>query len=262
MTKQIKPLKKYGQNFLRNKQIAEKIVESLNCGQEDIILEIGAGEGVLTEHLIRQKHKKITVIEIDRRLAGLLSEKFSGQIHILNESVLDIAFDKIAGTDRLKVIGNIPYYITSDIVFKLLDNHRILDRAVLMVQKEVAERLIAGIKTKDYGVLTIFSGLYSTVEKLFDVSRDEFFPVPNVDSSVVCFSFNVQPDEDIDYQLFKKIVRAGFNLRRKKLRNSLGKIISAKLLTQISSISLDKRPEELTIDEFKILTTEISHIME
>jgi 16S rRNA (adenine1518-N6/adenine1519-N6)-dimethyltransferase len=262
MTKQIKPLKKYGQNFLRNKQIAEKIVAALNCGQEDNILEIGAGEGVLTEHLIRHEYKSITVIEIDQRLAKLLEEKFSGQIDIVKDSVLDVALDKIAGTDRLKVIGNIPYYITSDIVFKLLDNYRILDRAVLMVQKEVADRLIADTKTKDYGLLTIFSGLYSTVEKLFDVSRDEFFPVPNVDSSVVCFNFNVHPDKDVDYKLLKKIVRAGFNLRRKKLRNSLSKIISAKLLADISSISLDRRPEELTIDEFKLLTTEIAHIME
>ena len=262
MTNHIKPLKKFSQNFLQNKHIAERIVESLNCKQEDIILEIGAGKGVLTEHLIQHNCKKITVIEIDRRLVKLLEEKFLYDLKIVQDSFLNISFEEIADTNRIKVIGNIPYNITSDIIFKLIENYTYLERAVLMVQKEVANRLVAETKTKDYGILTIFTGLYSTVKKLFDVDRENFYPVPNVDSSVVCLKFNVLQDSNIDYRLLKKIVRTGFNFRRKMLRNSLSKLFTAQTLAEITSVSLDKRPEELTIEEFKILTTEISQKME
>ena len=131
-----------------------------------------------------------------------------------------------------------------------------------MVQKEVANRLVAPVKTKDYGILTIFAGLYSSVEKLFDVNREHFYPVPNVDSSIVRFSFNIQPDKDLDYNLFKKIVRAGFNLRRKMLRNSLNKLIDLTTIEKITTVALDSRPEELTIKDFKDLTKEISSKME
>jgi 16S rRNA (adenine1518-N6/adenine1519-N6)-dimethyltransferase len=131
-----------------------------------------------------------------------------------------------------------------------------------MVQKEVANRLIAETKTKDYGILTIFTGLYSNVDKLFDVNRENFYPVPNVDSSVVCLDFNVLSDDKVNYQLLKKIVRTGFNFRRKMLRNSLSKLFSNRILAEISTVSLERRPEELTIEEFKILTTEISSKME
>jgi 16S rRNA (adenine1518-N6/adenine1519-N6)-dimethyltransferase len=262
MTNHVKPLKKFSQNFLQNEQIAEKIVESLNCRQEDIVLEIGAGKGVLTEYLIQQNCKKIIAIEIDRRLAKLLEERFQYKLKIVQDSILNISFEKIVGTDCLKVIGNIPYNITSDIIFKLIENYTYCERAVLMVQKEVANRLVAETKTKDYGILTIFTGLYSNVKKLFDVNRENFYPVPNVDSSIVCLEFNVVEDKNVDYSLLKKIVRTGFNLRRKMLRNSLSKVFPAQILEEISTVSLDKRPEELSIEEFKSLTTEISSKME
>jgi 16S rRNA (adenine1518-N6/adenine1519-N6)-dimethyltransferase len=262
MINHVKPLKKFSQNFLQNKQIAEKIVESLSCGKEDIVFEIGAGKGVLTEYLIQQNCKNIIAIEIDRRLAKLLGERFKDNLKIVQDSILNISFEKIVGMDRFKVIGNIPYNITSDIIFKLIENYTYCERAVLMVQKEVANRLVAETKTKDYGLLTIFSGLYSNVQKLFDVNRENFYPVPNVDSSVVCLEFNVIQDKNVDYNLLKKIVRTGFNLRRKMLRNSLSKLVPAQILAEISTVSLERRPEELSIEEFKILTTEISSKME
>jgi 16S rRNA (adenine1518-N6/adenine1519-N6)-dimethyltransferase len=257
MTNQIIPLKKFGQNFLQNKQIAEKIVTSLNCQQKDVILEIGAGKGVLTEHLIGQKCQKLIVIEIDPRLSILLEDRFSKKIKLIQQNFLNISFKQIVTTDRIKVIGNIPYNLTSDIIFKLIKNYKYVERAVLMVQKEVANRLVAPIKTKDYGLLTIFTNLYCHVQKLFDVDRRNFYPVPGVDSSVVCLEFKDRLDTNVDYELLEKIVRTGFNSRRKMLRNSLMKLYSTKHLEKISSISLDKRPEELTIEEFKILTKEI-----
>jgi 16S rRNA (adenine1518-N6/adenine1519-N6)-dimethyltransferase len=262
MTNQVIPLKKFGQNFLQNKQIAEKIVRSLNCQQKDIILEIGAGKGVLTEYLIRQRCQKLIVIEIDPRLALLLEDRFSNSIKLIQQNFLNISFEQFAAADRIKVIGNIPYNITSDIIFKLIKNYKYIECAVLMVQKEVANRLVAQIKTKDYGLLTIFTGLYCHVHKLFDVDRRNFYPIPQVDSSVVYLEFNERFDTNLDYQLLEKIVRASFNSRRKMLRNSLMKLYSTKHLEKISSVSLDKRPEELTIEEFKILTKELHGKME
>lgn len=258
MANQIKPLRKYSQNFLQNKHIAEKIVDSLNCRENDIILEIGAGRGILTDSLINRKYRKLNVIEIDPRLINLLEEKYSNKLMVIADSVLNVSFEQLAGDNRLKVIGNIPYHITSDIIFKLIDNYKFVKCAVLMVQKEVANRLVAETRTKDYGILTIFSSLYGSVQKLFDVDRENFNPVPNVDSSIVKIEFDVSTSDDVDTNLLKKIVRAGFNARRKKLRNSLNKVFSAQNLEKISSVSLEKRPEELTIDEFKTLTKEIS----
>ena len=261
MTSQIKPLKKFGQNFLRNNYFAEKIVDSLNCEENDVIIEIGPGKGVLTEHLIKKKHSSFSVIEIDRRLASLLTKKYPTDINIIQDSILNVSFDKLAKDNRIKVIGNIPYNITSDILFKTVDNYQYIKRAVLMIQKEVANRLVAETKTKDYGLLTIFVGFHSKVRRLFDVNRENFYPVPNVDSSVICLDFKASAEDNFDYELFRKIVKTGFSSRRKMLRNSLKKLLISHDINNVSSISLDKRPEELSIEEFKFLTNEISNKM-
>jgi len=258
MATQIKPLKKLGQNFLQNKYYAERIVESLSCEENDIILEIGAGKGVLTELLLGEKYKKLSVIEIDHRLVKILEEKFSPGLTIIRDSILKVSIEQIADGDRIKIIGNIPYNITSDIIFKIVDNFKYVKRAVLMVQKEVANRLIAEIKTKDYGILTVLVGFHCRVQRLFDVNRESFYPIPNVDSSVICLDFDVIQKTDTDYRLLKKIVKTGFNFRRKMLRNSLKNLLSSSDIDTISSISLDRRPEELSIEDFIILTNEIS----
>ena len=261
MATQIKPLKKFSQNFLQNIYYAEKIVDSLNCKQNDIIIEIGPGKGILTEQLTQRKYKNFSVIEIDQRLASLLEEKYSGELSIIHDSVLNVSFEGLANDNRIKIIGNIPYNITSDIIFKIVDNYKYIKRAVLMVQKEVANRLVANTKTKDYGILTIFVGLHSKIQRLFDVNRENFYPIPNVDSAVVCLDFDIVENMNLNYELFKKIVRTGFKSRRKKLRNSLKKLLISYEINSVTSISLDKRPEELTIEDFKILTNEISNKM-
>jgi 16S rRNA (adenine1518-N6/adenine1519-N6)-dimethyltransferase len=260
--KKIKPLKKFSQNFLQNIYLADKIIESLNCESNDIVVEIGGGTGILTERLVQQKCKSLIVIEVDRRLVRLLEERFSDNLSIIQNSFLKMSIAQFAGVDRIKVVGNIPYHITSDIIFKLIDNSRYLRCAVLMVQKEVAERLVALPASKDYGLLTIFTGLYCSVQKLFDVDRDNFYPIPNVDSSVIILDFDKSHDESVDYQLFKKIVRAGFSVRRKMLRNSLKKVFPENVLKSITSVALNRRPEELSIEEFKVLTKELSSTME
>ena len=126
MANKIKPLRKYSQNFLHNNVIAEKIVESLDCAENDIILEIGAGKGILTKHLIAKKTKKLNVIEIDPRLVSLLKEKYLNDLRIIQDSVLNVSFEQLTSGNQLKVIGNIPYHITSDIIFKLIENHKFI----------------------------------------------------------------------------------------------------------------------------------------
>jgi len=261
MATQIKPLKKFGQNFLQNKYFAEKIVDSLNCEKNDVIIEVGPGKGVLTELLIEKEYEKFTVIEIDPRLASVIKEKFPTDLSVIQDSVLNISFEQLARDNRVKVIGNIPYYITSDIIFKIVDNFKSIKRVVLMVQKEVANRLVAETKTKDYGLLTIFVGFHGDVRRLFDVNRENFYPVPKVDSSVVCIDFDILENKNFDYKLFKKIVKTGFGSRRKMLRNSLKKLLVLHNISKVTSISLDKRPEELSIEDFKLLTNEISNKM-
>jgi 16S rRNA (adenine1518-N6/adenine1519-N6)-dimethyltransferase len=258
MTTQIKPLKKLGQNFLQNEYYAERIVESLNCKENDVILEIGAGKGVLTKFLLKEKYKKLSVIEIDQRLVKLLKEKFSPDLTIIQNSILNVSIEQIAEGGQVKIIGNIPYNITSEIIFKIVDNFKYVKRAILMIQREVANRLIADTKTKDYGILTVLIGFHCRVQRLFDVNRDDFYPIPNVDSSVICLDFDVFQSPATDFRLFKKIVKTSFNFRRKMLRNSLKNLLNLSDMNAISSISLDKRPEELSIEDFVKLTNEIS----
>ena len=260
MAAEIKPLKKFGQNFLNNTFYSKKIVEALECQEKDILLEIGAGTGALTDILIKQKFNRLTVLEIDIRLTDLLQQKYGSRISVLNKSILDFSFDELSKNSRIKVIGNIPYNITSDIILKIIENHAFIKRAVIMVQKEVADRLVAETRTKDYGILTVFIKCHGEINRVLDVSRDNFYPVPNVDSAVISFDLFEKIDGIADYNLFRKVVRICFNNRRKMLRNSLKKILDNQDINEIKSVQLDLRPEELTVQDFKTLSNEISEI--
>ena len=261
MIAQIKPLKKFGQNFLQNIDYAKQIVKSLDCHENDCVLEIGAGQGALTEILVQFNCKNITVLEIDSRLVALLEEKYSPRIIVLKKSILDFSFLEIALEKRIKVLGNIPYHITSQILFKIIDNHKYIQRAVLMVQKEVANRLLADVRSKDYGILTVFIRCHSTVHRLIDISREHFDPAPQVDSTVICLDIYEKIDGINDYDIFKKIVRTSFQNRRKMLQNSLKGLFNTWQITGVESVSLTTRPEELSIEEFKILANEISNLI-
>ncbi|TFH02548.1 MAG: ribosomal RNA small subunit methyltransferase A [Calditrichales bacterium] len=258
MAAQIKALKKYGQNFLRDEAAVKKIVNALDCKNEDTIVEIGPGQGALTGSLLAKGCRRLVGVEIDSRLADLLEEKFSSSsLEIIRESILDFSFAEFHSEDKVKVVGNIPYYITSDIIFKILDNRRQIERAVLMVQKEVADRLTAPIRTKDYGILSVFTQMHSRVSRVLDISREKFYPVPNVDSAVVLMEMRDGAEDVDDYPLFKRIVYAGFQNRRKMLRNSLKRLLLELKIDDIEPISMEVRPEELTVAEFIQLTNSI-----
>jgi len=245
----LKPKKSLGQNFLNDPNIIRKIVRHLKADSNDQIIEIGPGTGALTGELLKEYHN-LTVIEIDDQAVKLLKQKFPG-LHIIHSDILKINWnDLIDRSNPVYVIGNLPYYITTPILFSVLDNNKLFSRALLMMQKEVARRLSAVPGTREYGILSVQVQLMSSVQYEFTVSRNVFYPVPNVDSAIVSLDFNKPP---LKCQLanLKKVVRTAFNQRRKKLSNALKSIVPKD--TQLP-FDLSRRAEELPPGEYDDLT--------
>jgi 16S rRNA (adenine1518-N6/adenine1519-N6)-dimethyltransferase len=260
MYNKIKPIKRYGQNFLINPQIGNRIVDSLGIQSGDIIVEIGSGLGSLTQLLKCKPFKKLILLETDLRFIKVLKEKYHNDIIVKQTSIIDFEFQELFSIygQKVKVIGNIPYNITSGIIFKLLENNEFISRAILLVQKEVAIRILAQPNCKDYGTLSIMVQSKAHINKLFNVSSNNFYPVPKVDSSVINLEFRSDIDDIIDYDLFSKIIHSCFQMRRKMLRNSLTQLLNKNQLAKIKCIKLTLRPEELSIQDFKNLSNEIS----
>jgi dimethyladenosine transferase len=255
-----KPIKSLGQNFLRDENILRKIVESLNLHDGDIVIEIGPGQGALTKHLV---DLPITLIgiEVDRRAIDILDQNFGDKMTLHHISVLDANLHTISEKYRkkLRIVGNIPYYLTSEILFWLFDARTVVTDATIMMQLEVAHRLVAPPKNKEYGILSVFTQFYTECEMLFKVSRNCFFPKPAVDSAVVRLNFKDQLPQ-CDEKLFRSIVRATFGKRRKTLRNGLKSLeLDDTVLDQIP-FDLKRRPEDLSVDEFINLAESIRKI--
>jgi len=253
------PKKRFGQNFLTNEHYAAKIIDSINIDEDDGVIEIGPGRGVLTELIANKKCKKRFAVEIDSELAEQLQSNFSN-VEIIQKDILALSFREIfeQSAEKLKVVGNIPYNITSPILFHLLENTPFIYQAVLMIQKEVAERLIAKKDNKEYGILTVLVNAQAKVEKLFVVNRNNFYPQPKVDSMVIRLQFIKNTSQIENYALFKDIVKTTFNNRRKMLKNSLRKIVDENDLQKIKSNPLNLRPENLSVNDFLRLTSEIA----
>lgn len=254
-------LKRFGQNFLHNTFLQKKIVDSLEIKSGDCILEIGPGLGALCSHILDQKPFCYKAIEIDDRLIPELQSRFPKGMNLIHADFMKIELYNllIAIKEKNKVIGNIPYNITSPILFKLIDSYEILGRAVLMIQKEVARRITSNHGNKEYGILSVISQTYCETKYLFTVDRGNFSPVPGVDSAVIRLSFLTEVGDIGNHQLFRKIVRQTFNYRRKMLRNSLCRSFDKRIVYSIESIDLSLRPEQLTIQDFKNLSNELQH---
>jgi len=261
-------VKKWGQNFLRDKNIAGDIVTFASLKKDDVVLEIGPGQGVLTG-MIGPLVKKLVAIEIDPRLISILNEKFSGQenVEIVAGDILTYPLPAEWRAEPFKVIANIPYYITSPIVFLLLDWHKSgygLTTAILMVQEEVARRLAASPGGKEYGVISILLQLHAEVEVLEKIPAAKFFPVPRVNSALIRISFLPAPRVALSHTgTFVKIVKASFAQRRKTIYNSLKNnygmeenVIGDCL--RLAGIDARRRAETLSIDEFATLS-EVIH---
>ncbi len=246
----ILPKKSLGQNFLRDENIIRKIIEQLQPCKEDTMVEIGPGSGALTKHLVEET-KKVIGVEIDDRASKLLEEAFENKIRIIKKDVLNVQLKDLVEEYRtpLRVVGNIPYYITSDILFWLFENRAYIRDAVLMVQIEVAQRLTSAPRTKEYGILSVFSEFYSEPKFLFRVSRNCFYPKPKVDSAVVSLDFQKELPIIHD-RLFRNIVRGTFGKRRKTLYNGLKYLGFEERNLKGIRFDLTKRPEELSLDQF------------
>jgi 16S rRNA (adenine1518-N6/adenine1519-N6)-dimethyltransferase len=256
-----KPIKSLGQNFLRDENILRKIVESLNLREGDIVIEIGPGQGALTKYLV---DLPITLIgiEIDRRAIDVLQQNFGEKMTLHHISVLDANLHTISEKYRkkLRIVGNIPYYLTSEILFWLFDARTVVSDATMMMQVEVGRRLVAPPKNKEYGILSVFIQFYTECEILFKVSRNCFYPKPAVDSAVVRLNFRNQLPR-CDETLFRSVVRATFGKRRKTLRNGLKSLDLGDAVLDHIPFDLKKRPEDLSVDEFLILSESIKKII-
>ena len=251
----LRPKKSLGQNFLRDENIARNIVAAVSPQENDVVLEIGPGEGALTKHLAQKSHKLI-VVDIDRRATERMRELYPhDEVEILNQDFLELDLVKISEgrTQRLRIVGNIPYNITSPILFHVLDHREAVVDATFMMQKEVARRLVAVPDTKDYGILAVFCQVFADVELLFDVSPNAFYPKPKVTSSLVQLTMRVNPRYTIiDEEFFRRMIRSVFGKRRKTLRNSLayfGEEENIAIPAAAIAGDLQRRPENLTIEE-------------
>ncbi len=244
--------KKWGQNFLVDKNLLDKIVSTVNPQANDHILEIGPGEGVLSERIFPQV-KEMLAVEIDPLLVDQLNkQKNLNDLNVIQGDILLNSIRDLPITNPVRVIGNIPYNITSPIIFWLIEQLDYWDDAFVMTQKEVAQRLTAKVGTKAYGRLTIMVGAYLNVDYRFTIPPNVFIPKPKVDSAFIWLTKKKHPlIEDDNYIKFNKIVAAAFNQRRKMLRNSMKSWEFSKLIKE--KIDFSRRPESLSIEEFSLL---------
>ena len=249
----VRPKKNLGQHFLTDQNIARKIVDSLGADVPDV-LEIGPGMGVLTQYLLQRPELNVHVVEIDRESVEYLQQNFPTLKHIWGEDFLktDVA-SRFSG--NFSFIGNFPYNISSQIFFRVLELRNRIPETVGMIQKEVAERIAAPHGSKTYGILSVLLQTFFDIEYLFTVSEGVFNPPPKVKSAVVRLKRNQVEELPCSEELFVKVVKAAFNLRRKMLRNSLKEICSA-----LPEEYAMKRPEQLSVCAFIDLTCKIEEI--
>ncbi len=258
---QVRPKKGLGQHFLRDHQIASDIVDSLVMGDRTKVLEVGPGMGVLTRFLLQKKNFETSVVEIDRDSVSYLKTyipELEGRI--IEGDFLQMDLRKLYSETPFSLIGNFPYNISTQILFKVLDNRDLIPEVVGMLQKEVAERICTGPGSKTYGIMSVLLQAWYKVEYLFTVNEDVFDPPPKVKSAVIRITANGRTSLGCNEKLFKMLVKQSFNQRRKMLRNSI------KCLTprydELDAYTLTRRPEQLSVEEFVVLTNAIEKLME
>jgi 16S rRNA (adenine1518-N6/adenine1519-N6)-dimethyltransferase len=253
---EVRPKKFLGQHFLKDQNIAQKIVDSLSVADKnESIVEIGPGTGVLTDKLVNLRCKQLLPIELDRdSVAFLRQKKYGEHVQIIEGDFLKMDIEGHT-QDQLLVIGNFPYNISSQIFFKLLDLRHQVKEVVCMIQKEVADRVCAPHGNKTYGILSVLIGAYFDPEMLFKVPPGVFIPPPKVNSAVIRLKRKQNISLACDDKLFRKIVKQGFQNRRKTLRNALKPIFLPEELTRDEIF--DKRAEQLSVEDFIQLTNTI-----
>ena len=268
----IKANKSLGQNFLISQNVVDKIVESSNITKEDLIIEIGPGLGTLTKELL-EKAGKVICIELDKKMIKILNDRFSmyKNFELIHGDVLKVRLNKIIkdekeknGLKKAKIVANLPYYITTPIVMKLLEDRLDLETITVMVQKEVADRLIAIPGEKETGAITYSVYYYATSEAILEVPNDSFIPEPEVTSKVIKLTIRKEPPVEVKSRgVMFKIIKSAFMQRRKTLLNALTntKVFMSKEegIEILKELDLDEniRAEKLTLEDFAEITNKI-----
>ena len=258
--KLVKPKKFLGQHFLKDLKVAQDIADTVDTFPELPILEVGPGMGVLTQFLVK-KERLVKVVEVDYESVAYLREAYpSLEDNIIEDDFLKMNLQRLFGGHPFALTGNYPYNISSQIFFKMLDNKDLIPCCTGMIQKEVAERIAAGPGSKTYGILSVLIQAWYHVEYLFTVSEHVFNPPPKVKSAVIRMTRNEVQDLGCDPKLFKQVVKTTFNQRRKTLRNSI-KPILGKDCPLTEDALFNKRPEQLSVQEFIELTNRVEQAL-
>ena len=265
--------KKFGQNFLIDPHVLEKIVEAAGVTKEDFVLEIGPGIGTMTQYLC-ENAREVVAVEIDTNLIPILEDTLSAydNVTVINQDILKLDIAKLAMERNdgkpIKVVANLPYYITTPIIMGLFESHVPIDSITVMVQKEVADRMQVGPGTKDYGALSLAVQFYAKPEIVANVPPNCFMPRPNVDSAVIKLTRHKEPTVNVaDEKLMFKIIRASFNQRRKTLVNGLKNspelsFSKEQIVKAIEKIGKPEtiRGEALTLEEFAELANAFTEL--
>lgn len=262
--------KKFGQNFLIDPHVLERIIAAADITQEDFVLEIGPGIGTMTQYLC-ENAREVMAVEIDHNLIPILEETLQSynNVTIVNEDILKLDIAEIAEKYNegkpIKVVANLPYYITTPIIMELFESHVPLESVTVMVQKEVADRMQAGPGTKDYGALSLAVQYYSQAEIVANVPPNCFMPRPKVGSAVIRLTCHQEcPVQVQDEKMLFRVIRASFNQRRKTLQNGLGNDGSLPVSKEQAAKAIDAmgwsptiRGEALTLEQFAALTDQL-----
>ena len=260
---EIKVKKSLGQNFLTDKNVIKSIVDIGIIEDNDVILEVGPGTGNLTEFIFKKNPKQIYAIEKDSNLVNFLNEKFEGKIEIINEDILNFKINNISD-EKFIIYGNLPYNISTQILTQWIVDHKqfaSIKKLILMFQKEVANRIIAKINSKNYGRLSIISNWKLNIKKEFDINPKSFFPKPKVDSTLLSFVprkdfFHIKKPANLE-----KITRIFFNQRRKMIKNPLRQIFKdPDQIAEKLKLNINLRPQNLSPKNYFDITTEYENL--
>ena len=264
--------KKLGQNFLISEDVISTIISESNLSKEDLVIEIGPGLGTLTKYLL-DNAGKVICIELDPKMIYILNERFSNRenLEIIHDDILKVNLNEIIGNNRqyrnVRVVANLPYYITTPIIMKLLENQYQIDTITIMIQKEVAERIVASPGGKDYGVLTLSVGYYASSRIIANAQNTDFIPAPSVDSAVVLLEVYKDKKYDVkNEKMLFGLIKGGFSQRRKVFLNSVESYLNfygiekQDFVEVLSKHNIDslRRAETIRLEEFISITNDIN----